>query len=497
MILRTENAPASPADETRETSVSNSAYLAIAAMAVLVYWLPRLFRGFWSDEAFAYWVGRKGFAHALANTLICPTQSIVYSHIAALFAVDGPYKEALLRIPSVLGVLAAAWLVVKLTDQIAGAGAGILALVPFVCSGAIVQTATDARPYALALASVLASFASLRDWVQRGKTKSLAIYCVSSVLVVYFQYLFAFIFLVQAVYVAAARRNGRTFSWKPLICASATILALMAPLGWLFNTIRNEAHASRSAWKPAIADFLSIYPSHALCVVAAGLALYWILHSEWFGRLPRLEKDDAVLLVAWAVLGPAVLFAAARSTPYAFFATRYLLYALLPCFILLAWAVQAVQDARARLALIAAIAINALLVIPWMKDAEWRTPLAISQKITDASAPLLLTSGFTDSADADLRGEPKANSFLFAPLAAYPVRNPIIPVPYFIDGAAARLIETEVERAAPAHPRFCLLAPGASDAMDILPGWFRDHGYRSSQQDSGGYKIILFERVSR
>ena len=476
--------------------VSQRFYLAIAAAAVAGYWLPRLSRGFWTDETLAYWISHDGVANVFHNLLALANQSIPYSYIAALFASHGPFKEALLRIPSLAGALLAAWLMVKLADQIVGRGEGILSLVPFICSGAIVQAATEARPYSLALAAALASFWSLREWVHRGKSRSLAIYWLSSCLAIYFHYLFAMIFVVQAVYVVAARRSGRVFRWTPLAGAGAAIVALLLPILWILPAIRNYSRMNQSAWKPSASDFFGIFPINVLLVVAAGLALYRLLHAEWMGRWRPLAKDDVALLASWALLGPVILFVAARSTSYLFFSTRYLLYVGPPCFILAAWAMTAVRNERAKLALAVAIALNAALVVPWMTQGDWRTTLAVSQQITDADTPLLVTSGCADSAGADLRDEPKSSSFLFAPLLAYPVRNPIVPLPFYLDAQAAAQVESEVEKLAPTHRRFCLLAAPVSSAMDLLPAWFREHGYRSAQRDAGGYRLVLFERIS-
>jgi hypothetical protein len=111
-----------------------------------------------------------------------------------------------------------------------------------------------------------------------------------------------------------------------------------------------------------------------------------------------------------------------------------------------------------------------------------------------AETPLLLRSGFVESASADLRGEPKPSSYLFAPLAAYPVPNQIIPVPFFVDHAAEHLLEGQIRESAATHRRFCLVATTGSDVLEVLPAWFRNNGYRTSAREVSGFTIIIFER---
>src|SRR5712691_7315117 len=202
--------------DSADPPVSRWLYAAIFAAAVLAYWGPRVFRGFWVDEAGTYWMVHDGWGKLYQHLAIIPSESVIYTHIVALFASAGAYKEILLRLPSIVGVLLAGFLVYKLTEAIVGPKSGWLAAIPFVCAGAIVETATNARPYALALAVVLGSFWSLREWVHTGKGRWLVWYCLWSSAIVYFHYLFAVVFAVQAIYLIAARKR-RHFSWRHIL----------------------------------------------------------------------------------------------------------------------------------------------------------------------------------------------------------------------------------------------------------------------------------------
>lgn len=470
-------------------------YPALLCAAVLVYWLPRLFRGFWIDEAGAYWVAHSGWNNVWHTIQIWPTQSILYAYLTTFFASSGLYKETLLRAPSVAGMFLAAWALYHLTEKIAGPGSGWTAAIPFVCAGAIVDMATNARPYALGLGVILISFWSLRECLHGNRTKWFVVYCVSSALIVHFHYPFAFVFVVQAVYIMAARRSGRRLLKARIAIAVSAIVAGGAPLIWPFLTL---AHAS-SRWKtaalPTAATFLSFFPLQVLFPAALGLGLFLLLHREWFRAVRPLASDDLVLLLAWLLLGPVVFFVIARTGSYAIFATRFLIYALPPFFILLAWCMRQIGNQRARFVLVFAIALSAALYVPQMAVThEWRTPLAAAGNVAGIDTPILLRSGFVESAIFDWKSEPNPATHLFAPLVAYPVRNEIIPIPFFTDAPAEQYLEQQIQRRGAVQHRFCLLAETGSDILLTLPAWFRAHGYTSTTKEIGGFALILFSR---
>jgi hypothetical protein len=487
-----------PTDSTKVLSLTPERppkwlYIAVFCGAVLVYWLPRLARGFWVDEAGAYWIAHGGWTHVWDQLQIYPGQSVIYAYVSSLFVTDGPRMEVLFRLPSVAGMLLVAWLLYDLTERIAGNGTGWLAIVPLACTGTIIETATNARPYALGVAVVLLSFRSLRKWVHEGTRKQLILYCASSVLVVYFHYLFALIFVVQAVYLIAAHWIGRSLSGVRILGATCFVGFGALPLVWQFLTIVHQSSTWKTTALPTAVTAVSFFPIQVLMTAGMGLILFFLLHREWFRSIQPIASDDLVLLITWVLLGPAVLFVGARITSYALFATRYLIYALPPCFILLAWGIVQIVNLRARFALTLAIALNAALYVGSVGSTnEWRTPLAIAQTIGGANTPILLRSGFVESGKLDWKSEPQPGSYLFAPLLAYPVPNEIIPMPFYVDRDAEGYLEHEIQRRASVHRRFCLVAEKGSDVLQSLPPWFRGQGYRESAREVGGFSVILF-----
>lgn len=468
---------------------------ALFAAVVLVYWGPRLTRGFWVDEAGMYWFVHDGWAHIWHHVSMMPSESILYSYITFFFASDGPLKEPLLRLPAVAGMLAAAFVLWKLAESIAGPGSGWPAAIMLACAGAMVDTATNARPYSIAVAVTLASFWTLREWVRTGEARWLGGYCISAAAILYLHYLFTLAFAVHAIYLLAARRAGRKFSRAHVAGAAAVVAAAAAPLGWHALHAVHTYQTWGRATPPTLATFASFYPLQVLFPAVVGLLLYRFLYREWFGAMRLPASEDTVLLTAWVSGGPVLLFALARTSSYMLFATRYLVWALPPFFILLAWCIRQVGPERARFALVTAIAASAALYLPHMRMNEWRTPVEIVRSVAGTETPVLVRSGVVQSAALDWKSEPRPDSYLFAPLTAYPLTTPIIPVPFFVDAASARYLEQQIERREPEYAQFCLMAETGSDVLDILPGWFAQRGYSKMAREAGGFTILLFRRL--
>lgn len=477
-----------------QTNVPRWLYPLLAAAVVYGYWVPRLSSGFWVDEAGSYWITHQGFTHVWERLQIYPGQSIIYMHLSLLFATTGPHKEFIMRIPSVLATLLAARLLYILAERIVGEGSGYLAVIPFLSAGAIVETATNARPYALGIAVVLASFLSLREWVHTGTTRQYLIYGFTSSLVVYFHYLFGLIFLAQALYLFAAYRAGRRIQWARVVMVAVFIAGAAVPLAWQILTIARQAGSWTTLSPPGVVSFITFYPTQTISVAVVALLLYRFLYPKWFARRSGLAWDDGVLLGLWMLLGPVIIFATARVTGYALFTQRYLIYGLLPTFVFIAWALRQINNERARFAVLSALSLNAFLYVFTLGEPDWRTPLQAVQQVVSPDTPLLIQSGFTESANRDLRGEPKETSYLFAPLAPYPLQHKMIPVPYALTPISRQAVEQQVEQQALHCRKFSLLAIDGTNVEVELTNWFTEKGYRPTKYHISGFTLITYEK---
>ena len=182
-----------PATGSRLDAFAFGPTLPIAAgILFLAVWIPRLLRSLWVDEAGVYWMGHEGLIRAVQKTWHWPGQSILYSVIASLFCFEGsPFRDTLLRLPSVIGLAFAAYFVYRIGEKRIAEYAGLAAAILFVFHPNVIDLASVARPYALAMAAVSASCWALDEWVASRSRKHLLYYVVASILVIYLHYFFA------------------------------------------------------------------------------------------------------------------------------------------------------------------------------------------------------------------------------------------------------------------------------------------------------------------
>src|SRR4051812_4312450 len=195
--------PASPnrIGQLLDAFANDGMFPVAAGILFVAVWVPRLLRSFWVDEAGTYWMAHEGLIRAVQKTWHWPGQSILYAAIASLFSFDGsPLRDTLLRIPTVIGLAVAAYFVYRIAERRIGERTGLTAVILFVFHPGVIDLASLARPYALAMAAVAASCWALDEWtVSRGR-RHLLYYVAASVLIIYLHYFFAVILGVQALY---------------------------------------------------------------------------------------------------------------------------------------------------------------------------------------------------------------------------------------------------------------------------------------------------------
>ena len=175
----------------------------LLAVALASAYLPPLTRSLWVDEAGTFWMARGGPLAALAKTWHWPGQSLLFAAIESLFCFDGFFaRDLLLRVPALIGGALVCWFVYHFAEDLFGPGSGRVAALLAAFNPMLIEFATQARPYSLAMAAVTASFWALYR-------RRLGWWWVASVLVIYLHYLFAVVFLAQLVYLMLDRRRVR------------------------------------------------------------------------------------------------------------------------------------------------------------------------------------------------------------------------------------------------------------------------------------------------
>jgi hypothetical protein len=476
--------------------------LILCAAAFLLAWLPRLHWGFWTDEAGTFWMACKGWREAISRTASWPGQSIPYSVLESFFVAAGFWEEMLLRMPSVLASVFAAWQLKRLAELTINRSAGWLAVIPLICAPDVVNFGTSARPYALALAASIASFRYLLEWREAPQRRTAVKYLVASALTLHFHYLFGFIFVIQAIFLTGCKALGRKVGIGLPLAAAILLPASMLPLVGVLRSSASHSDSFAHAVAPTFIQLLQIcFPPPLLLTTGLGLLLLLISTRNLRWRPAVLQPELVLLLAIWMTLAPVIFFLAARLTGQSVFAGRYLLFTL-PAFVLfIVWIIAGFERQEWRflilLAIFAGTALHpASLMQSFRESAQsWREPLRFVAAHSGREAPpVLVTSGVVDSTWLDWRTQEPGTSPLYAPLTAYPIPNRTIGLPYLFGDPVQRFIrDTDLSAYIPGQRLFLV---AASDSP--LGGWMSSHmarlGFRAEVQPINDYVVIQYSR---
>ncbi len=216
----------------------------LIAVAFLVAYARPMLRSLWTDEAGMFWMARAGPVSAIERTWHWPGQSILYSVITSFFCFPGsPFRDVILRVPALLGAAAACYFLYRFAEDVFGAGAGRIAAVLFIFSPLTIEFATQARPYALAMAAAAASCWTLYRWTQHRERAWLACYVLSVTFVFYLHYMFAVILAAHAALLAwEVAGKSRYLRIGELISGYAVVVLLLMPVLPHMLLVLHESH---------------------------------------------------------------------------------------------------------------------------------------------------------------------------------------------------------------------------------------------------------------
>ena len=482
-------------------------WIVFSILAVLV-WFPRaILRSFWVDEAGTFWMAHDGFIGAIQKTWHWPGQSVLYSAIASLFCLNsGPLREFALRVPTLIGMLAAGYFLYRLAESAIGKGAGLPAVAIFVFNPTTVVLGTEARPYGLAVGAAAASTWFLYRYRETSSRKDLAAYIAASTLIVYFHYFFAVVFCVHLVYLLYTSLIARLpVRWSRVIAAWFVVGVLALPLLPHMLLIAREAHTFQYARKPVVLELIgNVLPM----LLAFGLFLSALLVQFLFpGMLRRavpLTRPDTVLALTLWLFGPVLLFALSLAVSGNFFFDRYFAYALLGQALVLAyagWSVFQSQAARVWVLLAAFLSTASPLAMA-AGFHSGQADLAPMLNIIRAESsrgnlpPVFFSSPLPESNFLNWKAG-VAKTYLYAPFVAYPIPNRFLPLPYLPANDAKQYVSDAIESPQLAHTREVIFITHQANFSVWVP-WMmarmEQAGFTGQVEQPNSYTVVIFRR---
>jgi hypothetical protein len=494
-----------PSHATREIgrrleAFGNGPALPIAtALLFAVVWGPRFARSFWVDEAGTFWMVHEGLIRAVQKTWQWPGQSILYSAIASLFCFDGaPLRDFLLRIPSLIGLAAASYFLYRIAERSIGDRAGMVAVILFLFHPGVAEIGFQARPYPLAMAAVTASCWALGEWVGSRRRSHLLWYILASVLVIHLHYFFAVILAVHALYLLFVFYvEGRRQRLGEAVLAGTAILLSIVPLIPHVQLMVRGRHAVPSFQPPALVDLTNFLAPSLLVagLLVAGCLIPLARPAQPGGRM-RLDPGFLFLVMAWWLVGPTLFMLVARATSTGTFLLRYIAFSF-PAQALLFASIgyRLFGASRARVWALAAVALfaaNPLLTARGKAGQDELLPL-IRLIRAEGGAPVFFPSLVVESLFSDWRAGNQPDSHLFAPLVAYPIDNPLLPLPFKETEKAKEYVSEMLDSRLKRTSKVLFV-----DQFGDREQWVKDlmgrRGFHGTTRDLGSFTLYVFRR---
>ncbi len=414
-------------------------------------WFLAIRAPLWLDETASYWSISGGFRQIWSRSLELNSFPAYYYILWLTNAVFGS-KEIVLRIPSVLAMMAATYVFYRCARELFAREMSLAATAIFILDGRVAFAAIDARPYAFAmLATKLSIFIFIRWWKTK-ETFLAALVGIACAGVFYFHYLFGLIAAAFAVCYLLGRLRSVRADWRQLTIAVSCFVLFMLPvlsrLYYLQKTKQAHVFSDGAEYTDFLqALFLGVVPFVFVGTAAAAAYMRRLLK-------PSAEDLRQLRMCATLALVPlGLLYVVTVATPLHIFVERYQGVAVPGIALCWAWVLSRIDSRRLRL-------LCCIAFVTWtigqtyaspearLHGCTWKFALEFADaRAAQAGLPILVCSDLPEANFQNMPTGPASESVLFASLRYYKVRAHVIPLPRALD-----------ERTQMIGRRFCLLA---------------------------------------
>jgi uncharacterized membrane protein len=478
--------------ESAEDSENKRFLTAVLGAVILALWIVPLRGSLWIDELGTYWVIKDGIKATIHRATQIQGQTPAYYLIEWLTRTVGGRSELALRLPSLIAMSLAVYLLYRLTKRLADRETAIIAGIVFAAAEGIAFAADDARPYAIATLALIGATLFLVRWIDEGGLANGAGYVALAALTIYLHYLFGIALIAHSVF-AYIRRDRLRLKGVALAAMGATALLLPA-IPQLLELLGRRDILSVPSGVFGQELFETIAPP-----VLVGGILVGLLVARFTSPLslatPRVATGSMALAAGWLLIAPTVLFAVSTFTSVHIFAGRYLITAAPGAAILAAVAIRSIGPARARRIVALAVVVCAALSFgsATHNNEDWRGAIAtLNTLIQRPETPVLVHSALIEAAQLSWLNDPYKASYLMSPVAYYPMKGLAIPMPFFFDKEARGYLEGILPLLRSSHQFFLLTRYAFVESPIWIEGRLRADGFHSRIVGSFGV-VTLYE----
>lgn len=424
-----------------------AALIGASVALVAAFWIPALGYSLMTDELLTAWVSAEGLLETIERAQSHQGNSPAYFVLVWAWRNVAGSSEWILRLPSLVCTLAAAWHLGRLGAELDGGRrlTGAVAAIVLVADTNVILRATTARPYGLLLLLSVLSARALVRYLRSGTWASGAAWVVAAVASLAMTP-FAAPALLAHLVALRDRARGRHLScagstaegigaggasdrWRrrlPMLCGVGVVLALPLVPQVLLLARRTE-ELSFSAM-PGAADLVAaLIPVSLFAAVALGVAV-----GGWRGRL---DAEDPVLrfVGAWALGPAAVLWTVSNLTGNSIWVDRYRVIAVPAVALLVGLGVSRIGRGRGRTAAATALVVVSLWSVSgfaglqqqgWREAVQWARAETAGETIAIA-----LDSSLVELGDLDLLDDPDWVPYLSGPIEYYPLDGAVTLLP--------------------------------------------------------------------
>lgn len=439
-------------------------YALVVAISVSV-WFVAIRSPLTVDETGSYWQIRNGLSGVpFFQSLSFPA----YSYILWLCSRVLGTSEVALRIPSLIAIFGAAYLLFRIARKLFDLEIASFIAVVYCLHPIVMFASIDVRPYAfgaLAINSCIFAILCLRQ----NDTNWLAVLTgILAACIVYFHFLFVVLLPSLAICFLLVKGHAeRNTIFRQMFVAVGSFLLAVLPtvpgMLYTFETRSNHVYYLAPTWR-----------SLAMALAPGWLIPLALLIAFIAAALRSLDfKVDSKSWRAWfcLALGPLpilLLYGVSISTPIHIFLERYCLVGITG--IALCWGVFANCVRSRTLALVfcllfVATGANYFFRAPEAKHHlyTWKYALeAVEKNASVDGAPVFLCSEFVESSFSSMPVDSPKESILFAPISYYRLSVPVVPLPQRVNEEANRVASDFLQRPGARHRRFLAAAYEAS-----------------------------------
>lgn len=401
-------------------------------IVVLAVWVPSLFWGFITDEHLTAWITQDGLGDAIGRAQEHQGNSPAYfAFIWLVRQVIGASTVAL-RLPSVLALLAAAYHLMRLGDELDRRDVGLIAAFVMLVNGDVLIRAVTARPYGILLLLLVVSIRYLLLYLQSRRLGHGLVWVITATASLHMTPFATAMLLPHLVLLWNSHREGMLprSHWVRLGAVGAAITIPLAPQIIDLASRSDSLVISRQPSIQTLAQF--IVPTIAVMAVLVGFIV------GGFGE--RLDHRSIAwrMVVIWAVVPILLLYLVGVAGSPVVGVNRYRLGVLPGAGLVVGMVMVRLRRPIGYLAAVGALVMLSLFQLSsytqqrqgWRESTEWAR-----DQIEGTQAIMAYDFGLVEQKNVAEVVDPRFAGFFTAPALVYGVENPVRPLPRVVDAA--------------------------------------------------------------